>query len=80
MCRSTPRPGSLDSTRSIFAAASGVPSATHTCPACSDRPMPTPPPWWNDTQVAPDAVEVSALSTGQSAIASEPSAIDSVSR
>ncbi len=70
----------MDSTRSIFAAASGVPSATHTWPACSDRPMPTPPPWWNDTQVAPDAVEVSAFSTGQSAIASEPSAIDSVSR
>jgi hypothetical protein len=42
--------------------------------------MPTPPPWWNDTHVAPDAVDVRAFSTGQSAIASEPSAIDSVSR
>ncbi len=58
----------------------GEPSATHTWPACSDRPMPTPPPWWKDTHVAPDAVEVSAFRTGQSAIASEPSAIDSVSR
>ena len=42
--------------------------------------MPTPPPWWMDTQVAPDAVLTRALSSGQSAIASEPSAIDSVSR
>ena len=42
--------------------------------------MPTPPPWWIDTQVAPDAVFSSAFSSGQSAIASEPSAIASVSR
>ncbi len=42
--------------------------------------MPTPPPWWIDTQVAPDDAAVSALSSGQSAIASEPSAIASVSR
>ena len=42
--------------------------------------MPTPPPWWNDTHVAPDAVFTIAFSSGQSAIASEPSAIDSVSR
>jgi hypothetical protein len=42
--------------------------------------MPTPPPWWIDTHVAPDAVLTSALSSGQSAIASEPSAIASVSR
>ena len=42
--------------------------------------MPTPPPWWIDTQVAPDAVLTSAFSSGQSAIASEPSAIASVSR
>ena len=47
--------GSLVSTRSSFAAASGVPSATITCPAWIERPMPTPPPWWIDTQVAPDA-------------------------
>ena len=42
--------------------------------------MPTPPPWWIDTQVAPAAVLTSALSSGQSATASEPSAIASVSR
>ncbi len=45
----------------------------------SDR-SPTPPPWWIDTQQAPEAVLTSALSSGQSAIASEPSAIASVSR
>jgi hypothetical protein len=45
-----------------------------------DRPMPTPPPWWIDTQVAPEAVLTRALSGGQSAIASEPSAMPSVSR
>ena len=42
--------------------------------------MPTPPPWWKDTQVAPDAVLTMALSSAQSAIASEPSSIASVSR
>ena len=42
--------------------------------------MPTPPPWWNDTQVAPLAVLSSAFSTGQSDTASEPSRIASVSR
>ena len=42
--------------------------------------MPTPPPWCTDTQEAPDAVLTSALSTGQSAIASEPSRMPSVSR
>ena len=42
--------------------------------------MPTPPPWWMDTHDAPDAVLTNALSSGQSAIASEPSAIASVSR
>ena len=42
--------------------------------------MPTPPPWWIDTQVAPLATLTIALSSGQSAIASEPSAIASVSR
>ena len=42
--------------------------------------MPTPPPWWIDTQVAPEEVAVSAFSSGQSAIASEPSSMDSVSR
>ena len=73
-------PGSLVSTRSIFWAASSVPSATHTCPAWIERPMPTPPPWWIDTQVAPEAVLTRALSSGQSAIASEPSSMPSVSR
>ena len=42
--------------------------------------MPTPPPWWIDTQVAPPAVLRSALSSGQSETASEPSAMLSVSR
>ena len=42
--------------------------------------MPTPPPWWMETQWAPAAVFTSALSIGQSAMASEPSAIASVSR
>src|SRR5690349_13583778 len=42
--------------------------------------MPTPPPWWNDTQVAPPAVERRAFSSGQSETASEPSFIASVSR
>ncbi len=35
-----------------------VPSATMTMPAWMDRPMPTPPPWWTETQEAPlDRVE-----------------------
>ena len=42
--------------------------------------MPTPPPWWIDTHDAPEAVLTRALSSGQSATASEPSAIASVSR
>jgi hypothetical protein len=42
--------------------------------------MPTPPPWWNDTQVAPAAVLTSAFRMAQSATASEPSFIASVSR
>ncbi len=42
--------------------------------------MPTPPPWWIETQVAPEAVFTSAFSRAQSAIASDPSSIDSVSR
>ena len=73
-------PGSLVSTRSSFCAASGVPSATVTWPAWIERPMPTPPPWWIDTHEAPEAVFSIAFSSGQSAIASEPSSIDSVSR
>ena len=42
--------------------------------------MPTPPPWWSETQVAPEAVLSRALSSGQSDTASEPSFIASVSR
>ena len=42
--------------------------------------MPTPPPWWTLTHVAPAAVLRSAFRIGQSAIASEPSRIASVSR
>jgi hypothetical protein len=76
----TPIAGSLLSTRASFSAESAVPSATVTWPAWMERPMPTPPPWWIDTQVAPDEVFTSALSSGQSAIASEPSFIASVSR
>ncbi len=49
-------PGSFTRTRAIFSAASSVPSATTTWPAWMERPMPTPPPWWIETQVAPDAV------------------------
>ena len=42
--------------------------------------MPTPPPWWIETQEAPEATLTIAFSSGQSAIASEPSSIASVSR
>src|SRR5215470_13180157 len=42
--------------------------------------MPTPPPWWIDTQVAPEAQLRSALRRGQSETASDPSRIASVSR
>src|SRR4051794_2583169 len=79
-CRRTPIPGSFVSTRSALRAASSVPSTTTTCPAWMERPIPTPPPWWMLTHDAPLAVLTSAFSSGQSAIASEPSAIDSVSR
>ncbi len=61
-------------------AASSVPSQTITIPECCEKPMPTPPPWCSDTQVAPLAVLSRALSSGQSDTASEPSCIDSVSR
>jgi len=73
-------PGSLVSTRSRRFAAASVPSATTTIPAWSELPMPTPPPWWKLTQLAPAAVLTSALRMGQSAIASEPSFMASVSR
>src|SRR5881394_3686918 len=79
-CRATPIPGSFVRTRSRRRAAASVLSATITCPACSELPIPTPPPWWNDTHDAPDAVLSSAFKIAQSAIASEPSRIASVSR
>src|SRR2546425_2107373 len=42
--------------------------------------MPTPPPWWIETQVAPLAQLSNALRKAQSDTASEPSFIASVSR
>ena len=42
--------------------------------------MPTPPPWCTDTQVAPAEALSSAFRIGQSAIASLPSRMPSVSR
>src|SRR5699024_8426191 len=39
-----------------------------------------PEPWWIATQVGPELVGVRAWSSGQSAIASEPSSMDAVSR
>src|SRR5216684_6590109 len=79
-CRMTPVPGSFVSTRSSLRAASAVPSATTTIPAWIERPMPTPPPWCTLTHDAPLEVLSSALRIGQSAMASEPSSIASVSR
>ena len=49
-------------------------------PAWIELPIPTPPPWWTLTQVAPAATLTSAFRIGQSAIASDPSRIASVSR
>ena len=79
-CRATPMPGSFVSTRSRRNRISGVPSATITCPAWSELPMPTPPPWWKLTQLAPLATLSIAFRMAQSAIASDPSFIASVSR
>ena len=53
--RMTPIPGSLVSTLCSRSAALEVPSATTTMPAWIELPIPTPPPWWTLTQVAPDA-------------------------
>ncbi|MNE97608.1 hypothetical protein D3C80_1959830 [compost metagenome] len=61
-------------------AAASVPSHTITTPECCEKPMPTPPPWCRLTQVAPPAVFSSALSSGQSDTASDPSRMASVSR
>src|SRR3546814_1121633 len=69
----TPVAGSFHSTRSRRRAASSVPSQTMTMPECCEKPIPTPPPWWSETQVAPLAVLRRALSSGQSETASEPS-------
>src|SRR5208282_6822606 len=54
--RITPIPGSVVSTRSMREAIMSVPSATVTCPACSEYPIPTPPPLWIETHDAPAAV------------------------
>src|SRR3989441_1280583 len=78
--RAMPIPGSFVSTRSSRRPAAAVPSATLTCPAWSEFPMPTPPPWWNDTHPAPEAGFSRAFRMAQSATASEPSCIASVSR
>ena len=51
-----------------------------TMPAWIELPIPTPPPWCTLTHVAPAATLTRALRIGQSAIASEPSRIASVSR
>ena len=73
-------PGSFVSTRSSRASAAALPSHTTTMPAWIEFPIPTPPPWWTLTQVAPEAVFSSAFRIGQSAIASLPSCMPSVSR
>src|SRR5271154_5883556 len=78
--RITPEAGSFHNTLARRLAELGVPSAQITMPACCENPMPTPPQWCRDTQVAPEAQFNSAFSSGQSETASEPSAIDSVSR
>ena len=49
-------------------------------PGMDRPPCATPPPWWIETHVAPEAVLTSAFSNAQSAIASEPSSIASKSR
>ena len=76
----TPVPGSLVRTSSTRRAASSEPSATTTTPAWIERPIPTPPPWWTLTHEAPEATFSRAFRIGQSAMASEPSAMASVSR
>src|SRR5699024_11210264 len=58
--RITRMAASLVSRRSSFCRARSVPSARPTWPAWIERPMPTPPPWWIETQVAPELVEVRA--------------------
>jgi len=70
----------MDAALARFACAMSVPSATATMPAWIERPMPTPPPWCTLTHDAPLEVLTRALRMGQSAIASEPSSIASVSR
>src|SRR3546814_11120215 len=64
----------------LFRSAATVPAQTMTMPECFEKPIPTPPPWWSETQVAPLAVLRRALSSGQSETASEPSRMASVSR
>ena len=62
-----------------LASASGVPSASTASPAWMEYPIPTPPPWCTDTQDAPETAFRRAFRMGQSAMASEPSFIPSVS-
>src|SRR5262249_44260672 len=78
--RTMPTAGWTVSPRSSLFAAASVPSATMTMPACSELPMPTPPPWWKLTHDAPPAQLARAFKRGQSAMASEPSFMASVSR
>src|SRR6266851_4012941 len=76
----TPLAGSLVRTRSSRRAAAALPSQTTTMPECCEKPMPVPPPLCIETQVAPEATLSMPLRSGQSATASEPSFIASVSR
>src|SRR5205807_3271643 len=69
-CRRMPVAGSLVSTRSSRLAAAGVPSATITWPACSEYPMPTPPPCRKALQDAPLTALTSVLRIVQAATAS----------
>src|SRR5262249_15686680 len=79
--RKTPLAGALAPARVRGGGgAGGVPSATMTWPACWLYPIPTPPPWWKLTQLAPLATLTMAFRNAQSLIASLPSFIDSVSR
>ena len=73
-------PGRSRTTRRILRSARSLPSATTVSALWMLRPMPTPPPLPTATQVAPCAALSSAPRIGQSAIASLPSRIASVSR
>ena len=72
--------GSTLSASSSRADFSGVPVATITMPAWVELPIPTPPPLWIEIQSAPQTAFASAFRSGQSAMASLPSFMASVSR